>query len=349
MVVDCSLGTDMDSSQSSSQGGEGAEEALAAYTAAAASCDGPQLLPFVRFNHAHLPSTLPSTFLGAHAAFCIRDGEAPQVPDYLMAGLSAQSEQFPSDCASLALTEPDATAVLRMGSGAEKAESSIGGPKRLQRKACRRAFDFLQQRGFDFTSFKSPLIDSLFLSPSDDVPSPPRVNTLDSNVNTGGDACQEGQRATLASQLLPDAADAAAGVEAAASAAAEIAPPSKGGTGKRKEYPLLDNPLLDDVQDGDVHAPATDCQGASLDKPCNSEAPAAKRKRGLNTAAMRHKNLEQVSNECAGSVSTCQLWVPRKYFYTGGECRFVSTIPLGMLLSLTCRPFVSPKQPAAPA
>lgn len=291
-----------------------ADAALSVYAAAAASCDGPQLLPFVRFNDSHLPSSFPSNFLAAHAAFCTKDGEAPQVPDYLVMSrdvLTARSK-------STSAPEDTVTPVQGSASSTEITAQNVGGKLcSFQCRALRRTLDFQRQQGVDVNSIQNPLIEYLKESQSDNASPSQNDEALYSKLTRERRKHQSGQQpngttaGAFANPLLAE--DAAIPVKTAPLPAAEGASEDKSKTWMCNGSGELENPLLDEIQGEEIKTPANRCYTEMPGKASDSEPPAAKRKRGLNSAAMRHKNLEQVSNEFMGNVSPYHVRLSRDF------------------------------------
>lgn len=278
---------------------------MSAYAEAASSCDGPQLMPFVRFNDSHLPSAFPSPFLAAHAAFCIKDGEAPQVPDYLFTGLDTPAAKS---------TPTPGGEHQPVDTGKEDSEQAncvklfSGQAKSFQWRALRRAFEFQRLRGFEVKALSSPLVEYVLRSSLNDT-LPSVADPSESTPSTGDVRSQVGQQTdvqpsdSLNNLLVSALVDASA--SASVSEAKFPASHRKGGTGKRKESQVSENPLLEDARDSITRTSVGIDESVSLAEAGSSDAPSTKKRRGLNTAAMRQKNLEQVSNECKGTVS-CQ-------------------------------------------
>lgn len=296
----------MSHSENTAKGHIDCEAALSVYAAAAASCGGSQLLPFVSFNDSHLPSSFPSSFLAAHAAFCIKDGEAPQIPDYLVTGHDVSSAK------STSTRQPGGAITFEQGldSSTEVASQKVSGKLcSFQCKALRRTLDFQKLQGIDLNSMENPLIEYLKQSQLDNAVPPQKDESPDSKLTKEGGKHQRDQQPTrtsaeaLRNPLLAE--DGEIPVETAPSPIAGSASQSQDKTGGRKVSGELNNPLLDELHSGEIKTPANRCSTELPAKLDDSEAPAVKRKRGLNSAAMRHKNLEQVSNECIGNVSSC--------------------------------------------
>lgn len=297
---------------------------LCTYIAASASCDGPPLPSFVRFNDSHLPSAFPRVFLAAHAAFCVKDGEAPQVPDYLVSGrsdrLGAAASPFLKSNASEPLTSHvDVSTSSESNNGPNPTgDAQIPTPKPLQQKALRCTVAFLRQQNFDFSSAPSILMGAGVTM--DDYAD----STLGGRANSDAEKIKVAARpqAALAEGgSIPsnkpeyDAASSAPGGTSQPPYTPSVAVndaalgPANGATdpqtcnsesAKQGSNPDLGNPLLE-VAEEEQRKPET--ISASNEREVPIESSACKKRKGLNTAAMRHKNLEQVSNECAGSVS----------------------------------------------
>lgn len=302
---------------------------MSIYTTASATCDGPALPSFVRFNESHLPSAFPPVFLAAHAAFCLKDGEAPQVPDYLAACSSAPSS---NDNASSALKPLEYSSVHKNDESVIPSESNINqkitpcshypATKPLQRKALRRTVDFLRQQNFDFSCLNSSILMDYGVTREASAASTPSsgTNAAESREKEGEQRQQQAAaKAPLSLPLCnkgesdapgaaqkdpsePSSSNSVATDAAAGAADASVAAATQQNCSKFAHHGAaqdLGNPLLDSSEDtnsGIAEAPAAVAAREVL-----SEPSACKKRRGLNTAALRHKNLEQVTNECAAS------------------------------------------------
>ncbi|XP_026192940.1 tRNA-dihydrouridine(47) synthase [NAD(P)(+)]-like [Cyclospora cayetanensis] len=298
------------------QGEEIKDDDLSVYSAAASSCDGPQLPPFVHFNRSHLPSDLPRSFLEAHAAFCLKDGEAPHVPDYLWTVGESPRSQMTLCRSSTEQAEERAESTPSSASQFEN-EAPSGGShvctwkqKHLQFRALRRAVEFLkQEKQLKFNTYtSSPLHYLLHLTNGEGVPSNTSKDreacggsgTVD-DIHGGASSSEFVASADISSPNIPFSAIRAAGDLACA---VKTTPQSREGVGKRKEIPGLANPLLDAVKDdsGSLSSSASTGEPSESHKNSVCEVQGSKKRRGLNTAAMRHKNIENISRECAGNA-----------------------------------------------
>ncbi|KAL8453638.1 hypothetical protein Emed_000773 [Eimeria media] len=302
----------MDIPKADSNNGEKANDiVLSAYEAAAASCGAPPLAPFVRYNNQHLPSSFPSEFLAVHAAFCIKDGEAPQVPDYLLTGSSAKplsvTEQVTSnEPLSVKPTGSDATSA-KNGSEADR---GVGlGRRSFQFKALRRALEFQLPGGVDFKSFKNPLVDYVMQSASTDVSSAADADALSSKATQTND-----KRAVHTPE--PRSADSSLNPLLSDTTDLKDVAQHNHETGKRKGSGLVENPLLQGIGDSSSREQSVGSSDAtSNEKLRDSEEVQVKKRRGLNTAAMRQKNVAQVMNESQASTRPDDL---------EGDCVFIS-------------------------
>ncbi|CDJ27939.1 uncharacterized protein EMH_0036180 [Eimeria mitis] len=115
------------------------------------------------------------------------------------------------------------------------------------------------------------------------------ASSVSLNAKPEPDAADAAQSSTSASSSPPHSAPDAAAVETTDSAAAA----------KQRGPSELGNPLLEAEDAASCSAAAA--RAGSDEKAVHIDPSTNKKRRGLNTAAMRHKNLEQVSSECAGS------------------------------------------------
>ncbi|KAL8446606.1 hypothetical protein Emag_004713 [Eimeria magna] len=311
-------------SKADSNDGEQAKSiVLSAYEAAASSCGAPPLAPFVSYNNGHLPSSFPSEFLAVHAAFCIKDGEAPQVPDYLVAGSDATTSKVSSVNEQLTSIQPldvkPAASEATIASNGFEADKGLGlGRRSFQFKALRRALEFQLPGGTDFKSFKSPLIDYVMQSASADSSSGLAAGSLSSKDTqaTGKVAAhtlEHGPADSSLNPLLSDTRDFRG-----------VAPTVEGKNmlhqynyeaGKRSGSDLVENPLLRGIEERSTEHSIGSSEATPNDKLCGSEEVSVKKRRGLNTAAMRQKNVAQVMSESQGNTRPDDL---------EGDCVFVS-------------------------
>ncbi|KAL8424947.1 hypothetical protein Efla_007249 [Eimeria flavescens] len=284
---------------------------LCAYAAARASCDGPQLPPFVKFNEHHLPSEFPSEFLAAHAAFCLKDGEAPQVPDYLVTDIdtTCSSSSCASEKETRALPSSSGTPDVKTQQDDNVQQKSNGqagasGRRSFQYRALRRALEFRLPGHSGFESLKTPLIEFVMQASSDNVHASQAACTSSSADSEKKAARKDApSNGSLCNPLMADTAEAPDSMLHPSSKDGVAAPivHSSHEEGGRTGSGVTDNPLLEARGDGDVQQGATGEDAAAKRELRSSEEVFTRKRRGLSTAAMRQKNLEQVSRECQGN------------------------------------------------
>lgn len=309
---------------------------LNAYKKAAQVCGAPPLPPFVVYHTEHLPSVFPAETLCTHAAFCLRTGEAPQVPDYIAATCSSVD----------ANSEPQVSETMP-GLHCEK-------PAAAGKSECSLASRNLEGEGHqeDLTTVVSeegPTASDGLRSFSGNASMAQDKDQLSSPLVSRRTPFVQNRALSAALAFLRHGSS--EGWTSAFTDSGESRAACSSGHGKRKEpgCDLVQQQATRDEAGGDTenvtreHRPTKETrkitEGSSFENPmfgpssvvdtsCNSlnadasHQRAPRRRKGLMPAAMRAKNLEQVSKESVFNVRYKQFHTA----FTFGIVRWVNIL-----------------------